>query len=442
MRLVLSFIVTCWLVVNATVTQAAVTQKYRTIKSTSGQFSVGFLEQFRVPPHLLEQEKAQGIIVLNPELLTVSAERIKSSLLRQLGTSDRYRGKVRFQFTPGKSDPDLFFLQSTRFTSGWSYQITLSPKIKRSVFLRGTVAVLLLEMANRLATERTTEIPFWLVHGLTTELQESALVDLTPSHTDRITIGGTNPLLGAVTPIQQRQDPILMTRQYLAQNVAASISELFIPEAVHLKGEKKTVFDRSAHFFVRQLLALPAGQAGLQQFLSGLASHLNWQHAFFPSFSNHFGNMLELEKWWSVALTDLTHLAPIGSWTLADSHAYLQRIITPSALVGQNRTELAQRTDFTLQQVMEQWDYDDQRTTLQQVVNRLRVLSVYAHPTLNSVILEYVKEVDGYLTRRNNAGYQPSRRGQVRQRAPMIIRDAQKKLNALDSIRKSLLPSS
>lgn len=416
----------------------AVSRDYRTIESRSGQIRVRWLEQFRVPPILRNDETAADIIVLSPELLTVSAERIKEGLLELLGSSDRWRGKIRFRFGPGKSNPDLFQVQSQRFTNGWSYQVTISPKIRRQVWLRGCVSVFLLEMANRMADLRSAEVPVWLIEGISMELSQSALIDLSPSYTDRILVGGNNPGLGRTIPTQQRRDPILATRAFLGRNVPVSATELFLPTTEHLRGNKKTVYRYSAHFFFRQLTALPTGKVSLAHFMSALTQYLNWQQAFFPSFQERFTTMLDLEKWWSVALTDLTQLTPISSWTLSESLGYLDRILTASALVGKSRDELAQRTQFTLQELMNQWAYNDQRPTLEQILNRLRVLHIYAHPKLRLTIQGYLTTITSYLEQRREVGFAPERRGQIRVRASQVVSRAQRKLNELDVQRQGL----
>ena len=418
----------------------AVTVDYRTIVSHSGQIHVRALEGFRVPPILRQDEEAAGIIVLSPELLAVSAERIKDGVLEQLGTTDRGRAKIRFNFAPGKSDPNKFYVDSRRFTNGWSYRVTISPKIRRQVWLRGCVGIFLLEMANRMAGERSAEVPIWMIDGIATELSQSALVDLSPSFTDQIQVGGSNPGLGRVIVPQRTEDPLIGTRRFLAQNIPVSVSELFFPTQQHLGGNKTAVYQRSAHFFFRQLASLRAGKASLQLFISSLSSHLNWQQAFFPSFQEQFTSMLEVEKWWSVALTDLTQLTPISSWSIPASLSYLDRILMPAALVGQKRDELAQRQNFTLQQVMAQWAFEDQSPTLEQIMSRLRVLYIYAAPQLQNVIQGYLNTIQTYLTQRSEVGFESKRRGTGRLRADKVIRQARKQLNQLDSQRQRLRP--
>jgi hypothetical protein len=423
-----------------TALQGAVTVDHRTIVSHSGQIHVRALDGFRVPPFLRQDEEAAGIIVLSPELLAVSAERIKAGVLKQLGTTDRGRAKIRFNFAAGKSDPNKFYVDSRKFTNGWSYRVTISPKIRRQVWLRGCVGIFLLEMANRMAGERSAEVPIWMIDGIATELSQSALVELSPSFTDQIQVGGSNPGLGRVIVPQRTEDPLIGTRRFLAQNIPVSVSELFFPTGQHLGGNRTAVYQRSAHFFFRQLASLRAGKASLQLFISSLSSHLNWQQAFFPSFQEQFTSMLELEKWWSVALTDLTQLTPISSWSIPASLSYLDRILMPAALVGQKRDELAQRRNFTIQQLMAQWDFKDQSPTLQQVTNRLRVLYIYAAPQLQNVIQGYLNTIQTYLSQRSEVGFESKRRGTGRLRADKVIRQAKKQLDRLDSQRQNLKP--
>ena len=434
----LSIVIGCFLL--CTSLQGAISQNFRTVESASGQILVRWMDQFRVPPYLTQDEVNAGIIVLSPELVTVSAERIKTGVLLQLGMTDRWRGKIRFNFDSGKSNPNQFYVDSRRFTNGWRYQVTISPKIRREVWVRGCVALHLLEIANRMATERSAEVPIWLIEGITSELIQTALVDLSPSFTDQIQVGGTNPGLGRIIPTQQRQDPLIGTRTFLGRNVPVSVSELFFPTQEHINGTKKQIYQRSAHFFFRHLVNLRAGKASIEHFLASLSSHLNWQQAFFPSFQEHFSSMLEVEKWWSVALTDLTQLAPISSWTVAASLSYLDRILMPAALVGQQRDEIAQRQNFTLQKLIAQWNYNDQRPTLERIQNRLRVLSIYAAPSLRPVIQGYQEAVSTYLSKRREVGFEPRRRGQTRLRADQVVSETQGKLNKLDTQRQALRP--
>lgn len=420
---------------------------FRTVESRSGQFLIRCREPFS-PPFLREDEKAAGLITLTPELAAVSAERIKESLLQLLGAPDRWRGKIRFHFHPGKPNPNLFQVHSARFSNGWTYQVSLNPKIRRQTWLRNCIALLLLEIGNRLAGEQSVEIPFWLIDGIATELRHSAPLDLSPSHAERLRLGAANPK--PVFPNQLYQDALLSTRRWLSQNPPASAAELFFPEDQHLRGTKKQTFAPSAHLFFRRLLDLRAGKASLRQFLSALPTRLNWQQAFFPSFEPHFQKMLDVEKWWALTLTDfLTNpysppLDPqkfeIGSRLPKETLAQLEQLFSLPALVGRQRNQIAQREHFSLQQAIAQWDYADQKPALEQILHRLDILAIYAHPQLAPLILDYQKTLRNYLSQRDQAGRQPSAKRplQIRHRPQHIAQKTQQKLNQLDAQRRQL----
>lgn len=421
---------------------------FRTVESRSGQFLIRCREPFS-PPSLREDEKAAGLITLTPELVAVSAERVKEDLLQLLGASDRWRGKIRFHFRPGKPNPDLFQVRSARFSNGWAYQVVISSKIRRQVWLRNCVALLLLEIGNRLAGERSVEIPFWLIDGISTELQHSALLDLSPSHAERLRLGASNP--NPVFPNQLYQDALLSTRRWLSQNPPASAAELFFPEDQHLRGPKKRLFAHSSHLFFRRLLDLRAGKASLRQFLSDLPTRLNWQQAFFPSFQPHFQEMLDVEKWWAVILSDFLtnpYSAPIdpqkfeiGSRPPEETFAQLEQLFSLPALVGRKRNEIAQRERFSLQQVIAQWDYADQKPALEQIVHRLSILAIYAHPQLAPLLRDYQKTLRNYLSERDQAN-RPTLATkhplQIRRRPQRIAQKTQQKLNQLDAQRRQL----
>ena len=420
---------------------------FRTVESRSGQFLLRCRETFS-PPSLREDEKAAGLITLTPELAAVSAERIKENLLQLLGAPDRWRGKIRFHFRPGKPNPDLFQVRSARFSNGWTYQVSLSPKIRRQTWLRNCVALLLLEIGNRLAGEQSVEIPFWLIDGIATELRHSAILDISPSHAERLRLGTSNPK--PVFPQQLYQDALLSTRRWLSQNQPASVAELFFPENQHRSGAKKQTFAHSAHLFLRRLLDLRAGKASLRQFLSALPSRLNWQQAFLPSFEPHFQKMLDVEKWWAVTLNDFLtnpYSAPIdpqkfeiGSRPPKETLDQLEQLFSLPALVGRQRNQIPQREHFSLQQAIAQWDYADQKPALEQIVHRLDILAIYAHPQLATIIRNYQKTLRSYLSERDQADRQPSAKRplQIRRRPQHIAQKTQQKLNQLDAQRRQL----
>ena len=418
-----------------------VTAAPRWVDSRSGQFRVRGPGEMRRPPLLLQEEQIRGMIVLTPELLAVSAERIKEGVLQQLGARDRWRGKVTFVMDPSLA-PDRFDVQSVRYSNGWRYRVALAPKIGGEAWIRGCVGVLLLEMANRLAGQRSAEVPFWLIDAMVQELRQAETLQLTPSHADRIVISPGGASITRPFASRVQSDSLEITRKWLADHAPADITELFFPSRESLYGERRRTFAHSAHFFYRRLLDLPAGKACLIQFLSSLSSRINWQQAFIPAFDPHFERMLDVEKWWSVTLVDLTYDVPVGSWTLEESLVCLERTLVLPALVGTRREQLARRSDFSLQQVVRQWRWEDQEPALERIANRLRILGIYADKRAGLVVRDYLEAIDAYLEGRRLAMRPPRGRMQVRLLPAKVVRETIEKLDSIDIRRRQLVPLS
>jgi len=430
-------ILVVWFLVEATIPAGA---ESRVVRSRSGQFQAYDVGGMQVPPLLLEEEKQEGIIVLTPDLVVVSTERIKEGILQQLGAYDRWRGKIRFLFD-SRSGPDRFSVVSHRYTNGWSYEVTIGRKIRRRVWQRGCVAVILLEMSNRLAGQRSTEVPYWLIDGMAMELDRSAVINPSPDYSRGHLIDSGGEGFSRVIPSHRHQDALIATRAWLAENVPVDAGELFLPSERSLNGEGAEEFVYSAHFFYQRLLTLPAGKESLIQFLSSLSHHLNWQQAFFASFRLHFKRMLDVEKWWSVSLSDLTHQTTIHSWSLEQSLASLERTLLLPALVGNRRNELARKSFFSLQQVVARWERPDQETVLQMLLNRLRIVGIYAHADVAVLVREYQDCLEDYLELRRQELLGVKRRLAIRQLPAVTIRDTNDRLDRLDLLRRQLADS-
>ncbi len=409
----------------------------RWVDSRSGQFHARAPGEMRHPPPLLEQEKAEGLIVLTPELLAVSAERLKERVLEQLGARDRWRGRVSFFLDPSLG-PGVFSVASTRYTGGWRYRVSLAPKIRGDAWMRGCVGVLLLEMANRLSGQRSAEVPFWLIDGMVAELRNSEILALAPSFSDRMPIPRQGTFATRPFASRLQGDSLEPTRRWLSENAPADISELFFPSRELLHGDRREAFSHSSHFLYRRLLDLPAGRDCLLQFLSSLSGRINWQQAFIPAFRPHFERMLDVEKWWSVALSDLAYQAPVASWSRAESLACLERTLVLPALVGERRDRLAARADFNLRQVVRRWRWEDQEPALERVANRLRVLGVYADPEVGALVRDYQGALESYLDRRRQAASPAPGRMQVRILPERAIRQVLERLGSLEERRGRL----
>ena len=118
-----------------------------------------------------------NFVRLDPTLLTVSCERIKTAVLKELDAPDQWRGRIYMELHPVR-DPDEAVSVTPLLDDGkWMYRLQLPEVMERSRFISAMVEVILLEIANRDASQ-TTPIPAWLAQGLSKQIMLSSKVGL------------------------------------------------------------------------------------------------------------------------------------------------------------------------------------------------------------------------------------------------------------------------
>ena len=61
-------------------------------------------------------------------------------------------------------------------------------------------------------------------------------------------------------------------------------------------------FRASAQLLISELLRMPDGSNHLVAMLNGLHQNLNWQTTFLRAFGSRFPRLVDVEKWWAVAV--------------------------------------------------------------------------------------------------------------------------------------------
>ena len=135
------------------------------VRSYSGQFIAYAARSVTLPPALLSLATNRTFVQLEPTLATVSCERIKQLLWRELGATAPWRGTIYLVLYPARTADDNITITSERFQDGWQYRVDLPDVLERSRYVRAMVQVLLLELANRTAPGRAVEVPLWLIEG-------------------------------------------------------------------------------------------------------------------------------------------------------------------------------------------------------------------------------------------------------------------------------------
>jgi hypothetical protein len=237
--------------------------------SYSGQFIAhsprpGSLSQ--MPLDLLTNQNA---LELKPELLTISAERIKQSIWLELGTRASWRDSIHFSLRPARSALDIVDVRMERYRSSWVYRVELPSAMEQHRLVRTLVHVILLEIANRGAGQRSAEIPAWLTDGFTQRLLELRAKELALPPPRKMAGGLTfTPTINEV----RLNDPMRGLRQNLKEHLPLTLEELSWPTEAQLNGLDQGCYRRSAGLLVTELLQLPEGRASLRNMIEQLGT--------------------------------------------------------------------------------------------------------------------------------------------------------------------------
>ncbi len=401
-----------------------------TIRSRSDQFIVHGAPPSASGRFGYQTARSVGLVPLEPNMLAVTGERVKEAVLRELGLTDHWRGKIHLILVPAVSQDQKIVVASTLYQDGWQYRVELPSEIAEPKLMRALVQVLLLEIANRNSRLRPAEMPLWLTEGFTHHLLASVTDDL-------LVQPGTleNPM--AVNRTALKSDPLRQARERLRARPAMTFNELSWPAFDRQAGEKWEIFQSCAQLFVSELLRLPDGRAALRQMFGLLPQVLNWQTAFLRAYRQHFGRLLDVEKWWAVNLVNFTGR---DQWQALSAPAALQRLddllLVPVA-VRNTATDLPARAVLTLQAALQQWDYASQQPVLRQKINQLLQLRLAAPAELVPLLDDYRLLLESYLSNRTKSAFSPPR-GQPFPSPNLLVRQAVKRLNVLDARRDTL----
>jgi hypothetical protein len=405
------------------------------MRSLSGQFTVMDLRSGTGTAG--SQSPETGLLELSPPFLVVSCERIKQALYDDLGLKRDWRGPIRValrSWSPGATAS----INVERFGAGWVYQINLPEWLDRGQFTRSLVQVLLLELANRTATERSAEIPLWLSEGLTQRMLASREVELILPP-PRLNLG---MLTVGPTLLQQRDpDPLEAIRRQLALRPALTITELSWPEPARLNREAADFFQGNAQLFVTELRLIKNGAEHLRQFIATLPQFYNWQSAFWRAYEPHFPNQLALEKWWALQTAHFAGRDHRQLWSVAESAQQLETLLQTPVAVRASRGELPARAQVDLATVLAEWDAVRQMATLPGKLRDLEQAQLRVAPEFMILVNDYRRWLEEYLKQRSKF---PATLATGRELPPSLQKLTQETLAQLEQLearRKTLAAS-
>jgi hypothetical protein len=404
--------------------------------SHSGQFVVYAGRSAPPSRSVADLATNQDFARLELRLTTVSCERIKQALARELGATAPWRGHIYVVLSPARGAGDTITITSERFKGGWQYRVDFPDVMERSRYVRGVVQVLLLEMANRTAETRAAEIPQWLTEGFAQLLLASneGEIILPPPQSKA---NGLNFSTTVVTT--RRQGLREQVQKKLRGRPPLSFENLSWPAEDELSSDTGDLYSGSAQLFVGELLRLPDGPACLRAMLAQLPQNYNWQFAFLNAFHARFERPLDVEKWWALSLAQATGRDLAQAWSLEESWQRLDQAIHSAVQVRTGANELPLHADLKLQTLIREWDSVRQTQALNSTLRELALLQSRIAQEFVGLVQEYSQALQTYLQRRDHTGSViPFTRQAGRRRA---VEAVVQQLDALDARREALRPS-
>jgi hypothetical protein len=408
-----------------------------TASSVSGQFVVTEapgISPLRFAPDFIPKDA--DVVRVEPAELAVSADRVRDTLLKKLGVDPNapWGGKIFLALHPAQSLDENVGIFSSRFGPGWNYHVLLPDMLPRDRLARALTGVLLIEYANRSATNRSAEMPPWLVDGLSQELLASDLQGLIVSVPNGVVNGiPTDP----VSSTQRGLDSLTGARRVLQNYSILTFSQLSWPSENQISGNDGGAYRASAQLFVDELLRLHDGNAKLRRMVSLLPSYYNWQTAFWTAFHEDFTNTLQVEKWWALQSVVFDSRSPGPQWTLNVSRQKLDEILSVPVRFRQASNSLPATAEISLQRVIESFDSARQTEILQTKLRDLEIAQFRMAPSLAILTAEYRNTLAAYM------GEPRPTRGarQINKRVPEKISasNAVAILNNLDARRRAIV---
>ncbi len=335
-------------------------------------------------------------IPLDPALLAVSCERIKQTLLSELGSASQGQlisqnhsaGKIYVVIHPNARQSMV--ITPIRQSRSFNYRIDLPNEIDPAHLIEAVTQATLLELVNRKSPENFTQIPRWLAQGLAAQVQS-----VSP---ETIILQRDLHVSGEI----KRVNPMAKIRQDLQNYEPLTFEELSWPD--ELPRSRTGAFEACSHLFASELLNLKKGDACLREFLAELPKHLNWQVAFLSAYQPHFKTLVDVEKWWGLRIVNLTGRDAAQRWSREQSLERIDAALRVPVKVHSTKT-MPDRTELPFQEIISQWEPAQQKAALSKAVGQIHVLRPRVQPEFASLLDNYRVTLETYLQRGEKAGF-------------------------------------
>jgi hypothetical protein len=408
-----------------------------TARSHSGQFIVTGRSQPSLLTASLRRTSVTNWIRLDPPLAAVSCERIKDAVLWQLNASDRWRGRVAVHLHPVRGPADGIRLTQNHFTDGWSYRLEVPDAVNPTNLVQSIVNVVLLEWANRTATDRAAEVPAWLALGVALEILNDRTLDLVLRTPD---LAADKPRPREPARQGQLQSTLLPAHEFFAHGSPLTFDQLCWPPPDQFTEANAPAYRYSAQLFVHELLRLHNGRNCASQFLNQLGHCRNWQTAFLQAFEPHFSRLLDVDKWWELQVVAFQEKGIGTTWNPLESQRKLDECLHVPVQYWQGTNTDGPRGLLSLQSFLAQADPQRQSDWLPLKIRELEMLGLHLAPTFAPLAREYAQVLTTYQHRRQLGQNGGLTQYLDRKGLAQLVRTTSSHLDALDARRAAAPP--
>jgi hypothetical protein len=407
----------------------------RSAQSHSGQFVIPAyraLSSSALAPLLATN---RDFVRLEPALLTVSSERMKTMFQRELEIQPQWTGKIFLVLRAARSTSDGITITADRFRDKWQYRVDLPDVVERTRFVRAMTQVLLLEYANRKAGMRSAEIPAWVAEGLAQQIlsRNDAEIIFPPPQDG----GGNLKYSMHLVARELIGNPLADAHTELMTSTPLTFHELSWPPDNFRDGPEARRFAFNAQVLVVELLNLEGGKAAFRSMLSALPEFYNWQFALLRGYSAYFQRPLDVEKWWAVRSAFFTGRDLAQTWPADESWQKIFEIIRPRVQLRSQSTQPTP-TQATLQQIIRDWERGDQTQAIQSKLTELQLARLRVSQGLVTIVQGYHQVLQAFLEKRDKSGITALFRKTARQRR--LAAETVQRLDGLDAQFLSMQP--
>jgi len=355
---------------------------------------------------------------LDPTLLPSICERIKGTILFNLGLNDNWMGRISLIIDhdmPLNADP---VVRPVREASGFRFELRLPAKMKPHRLAFSLTHVILLEMANRKAGPNLTRVPTWLIEGMVGCIQAEEI--------SAYLLQANRP-----TPYDYSLARLKTFKANLKSKTLLTFQDLSWPRDDQLIGAQAEAYQNSAQLFVFELLDLNNGRKRLSNFIFLMKNYLNWQVAFLEAYSGDFTQLRDVEKWWSLACLNVSGLNYASLWSDVESGHKLQNALDVPVNVHLESKRMPTSAVLSLQEVIMTWQPMQQREAVLRVYASIQALRPHLSQETRPILDKYCHVIEAYMKR-----HTPSylRWARADRNSPRFRRAICKELDGLDRL--------